>query len=284
MASHSGRNKLTYASRFCMESLADYPAGWDGLITKTLGDDYPLIAASGNHDYAIWQQYQEKLVTRWQKAGLTTCTGVVGVMHVCTWHGVTIVQITPGVFNESRGIYRNVAGIGDIDYVSFIRDAFAQYPSPWKVCSWHKNQHLMQTGDKANETGWGVYNECLAQGAMIMTGHEHSYERSYQMSSFENQLFDKTDPLHLTLTPTQGIVVVQGLGGREVRVNKEPGQTWWASLDNASNQKNTAPSAMHLAFSGVLCKYNLNGNAKLAYCYDKRIDGQVHDEFYITLP
>ena len=253
----------------------DYPEGWDGLITKSLGDDYPMLVAAGNHDYAIWPQYQQKLVTRWQKAGITTCSGVVGVMHTCTWKGLTIVQITPGVFNESRGIYRNVSGIGDIDYVQYIRDSFNKYPSQWKICSWHKNQHLMQTGNKADETGWGVYNECLAQGAMVMTGHEHSYERSYQMSSFEHQLFNSTDPQHLTLTSEQGIVVVQGLGGREVRVNKQPQQNWWASKDNANTTAR---------FSGVVCKYNLNGNAKQAYCYDKRIDNVVYDEWYITLP
>ena len=253
----------------------DYPEGWDGLITKTLGDDYPMLVASGNHDYAIWPQYQQKLITRWQKAGITTCTGVVGVMHTCTWKGLTIVQIAPGVFNESRGLYRNVSGIGDIDFVQYIRDAFAKYPSPWKICSWHKNQHLMQTGDKSNETGWGVYNECLLQGAMVMTGHEHSYERSYQMSSFEHQVFDPSNPRNLTLTPEKGIVVVQGLGGREVRVNKQPQQNWWAALDNYNTSAR---------FSGVVCKYNLNGNAKLAYCYDKNIDRVTKDEWYITLP
>ena len=260
----------------------DYPDGWDKQITSAVGDSYPMLVASGNHDYAIWPQYQDKIVTRWQKAGLTTCHGVVGVMHTCTWKGLTIVQITPGVFNETRGLYRNISGLGDIDYVQYIRDAFAKYPSPWKICSWHKNQHLMQTGEKSDETGWGVYNECLAQGAMVMTGHEHSYERSYQMSSFQNQIFNNTDPLHLTLTPTQGIVIVQGLGGREVRLNKQPQQTWWASKDNANVNETTGN--VRNKFSGVVCKYNLNGNAKQAYCYDKRVDGTVYDEFFITLP
>ena len=101
-----------------------------------------------------------------------------GVRHTCTWKGATIVQIAPGVFNETRGVYRNLSGIGDADFVSYIRDAFTKYPSPWRIRSWHKNQHLIQTGDKTDETGWGVYNECLRQSTMVMTGHEHSYERS----------------------------------------------------------------------------------------------------------
>ena len=252
----------------------DYPEGWDGLITKSLGEDYPMLVTAGNHDHAIWPEYQKKIVTRWQKAGITTCSGVVGVMHTCTWKGVTIVQITPGVFNESRGIFTNMSGLGNIDYVQYIRDSFAKYPSTWKICSWHKNQNKMQTGTKTDETGWGVYNECLAQGAMVMTGHEHSYERSFQMSSFEKTLFNASDPTHLTLTPEKGIVVVQGLGGREVRQNRQPQQNWWAALDNFNT------SAL---FSGVICKYNLNGNMKQAYCYDKNIQGQVKDAWYITL-
>jgi len=200
----------------------------------------------------------------------------VGVMHVCTWKGVTIVQVTPGVFNESESKWNNTPGIGDIDFPAYINASFTKYPSPWRICSWHKNQHLMQTGDKTDETGWGVYNECMAWGAMIMTGHEHSYERTYQMSSLQNQVVaTKVNPKQLTLTPTQSFVVVQGLGGRGVRVNRQPTATWWAALDNSDTGA---------TFSSNVCKFNLNGNAKLAYCYAKNINAKIIDEYWVTLP
>ena len=254
----------------------DFADGWDQLITKTLGASFPMLVSAGNHDYAIWPEYQAHLIRRWQAAAVTTCEGVPGVMHTCTWKGVTIVQVAPGVFNESRGLYRNLSGIGDADFVGYIRDAFAKYPSPWRICSWHKNQHLMQTGDKTDETGWGVYNECLRQGAMVMTGHEHSYERSYQMSSFQSQTVKTTaNPSKLTLTPTDGIVVVQGLGGRGIRVDKVPQATWWAKKSNADTGA---------TFSANICKYNVNGNAKQAYCYGKDLNRRIIDEYWITLP
>ena len=96
------------------------------------------------------------------------------------------------------------------------------------------------------------------------------------MSSFEQQTVKSTaNPKQLTLSPTDGIIVVQGLGGRGIRVDKIPNATWWAAVDNA----NTGAS-----FSSNVCKYNVNGNAKLAYCYGKDVKAEVIDEYWITLP
>ena len=257
----------------------NFADGWDTLITNSLRVDYPMLVAAGNHDEAIWPEYQAKIVRRWQMAGLTNCEGVVGVAHACTWKGVTIVQITPGVFNDTDSPWATTSGLGDFDFVQYIRASFTKYPSPWRVCSWHKNQQLMQTGDKKNETGWGVYNECMAWGAMIMTGHEHSYERTYQMSSLENVTVAPgavNTPKQLMLTPTLGFVVVQGLGGRGIRVDRAGASaTWWAVRDNS----NTGAT-----FSANVCKFNVNGNAKQAYCYAKNINGRVVDEYFVSLP
>ena len=174
------------------------------------------------------------------------------------------------MFNDSQSPWKKTSGLGDFDYVAYINASFTKYPSQWRVCSWHKNQHLMQTGDKANETGWGVYNECLAWGAMIMTGHEHSYERTYQMASLQDQIIAPgatATPKQLTLTPTRGFVVVQGLGGRGIRVDRSPAtENWWAVKDNADTKA---------TFSSQVCKFNVNGNAKQAYCYAKNINGQA---------
>ena len=255
----------------------DFADGWDQLITNTLGSSFPMLVAAGNHDEAVWPDYQAHIIRRWQNAAITHCDGVVGVMHTCTWKGVTIVQIAPGVFNDSDSKWRTVPGLGDLDFVSYINDAFTKYPSPWRICSWHKNQHLMQTGDKSDETGWGVYNTCQQWGAMIMTGHEHSYERTYQMLSLQSQTVKTTaNPSKLTLSPTDAIVVVQGLGGRGVRVDKAgPSEGWWAVRDNADTKA---------TFSANICKYNVNGNAKQAYCYGKDINRKIIDQYWITLP
>src|SRR5216110_1631698 len=39
----------------------------------------------------------------------------------------------------------------------------------WKICSWHKNQRVMQVGGKADEMGWRVYETCKDHGAIIAT-------------------------------------------------------------------------------------------------------------------
>ena len=51
----------------------EFPQGWDELITKTLGADYPVLVASGNHDYAVWYDQRTppspSLHTRSQRKG-----------------------------------------------------------------------------------------------------------------------------------------------------------------------------------------------------------------------
>ena len=96
------------------------------------------------------------------------------------------------------------------------------------------------------------------------------------MADFQTQkVATKANPKQLTLNSTMGVVVVQGLGGRGIRVNKIPEATWWAALDNADTKA---------TFSSNVCKYNVNGNAKLAYCYGKDINRKIIDEYWITLP
>jgi len=107
-----------------------------------------------------------------------------------------------------------------------------------------------------------------------MTGHEHSYERTYQMSSFQDTtVSDTTHPNQLTLDSTHGFVIVQGLGGRGVRYNYRDAP-YWAVKDNL----NTSAT-----FSGNICKYNYNGNPKQAYCYAIDLKKRLIDEFTITL-
>ena len=54
-------------------------------------------------------------------------------------------------------------------HVAYIRDQLAQSDAPWKICSWHKNQTLMQVGNKDNEVGWAAYETCREQGAIVAT-------------------------------------------------------------------------------------------------------------------
>ena len=107
-------------------------------------------------------------------------------MQTCTYKGLTFVTTAPGVFNstsQSRNFSRIVNADGPVQFQNYIDTALNTYRSTWRICSWHKNQKAMQTGTKEDETGWEVYQMCLQHGATIMTGHEHTYSRTFLMKS-----------------------------------------------------------------------------------------------------
>ena len=73
---------------------------------------------------------------------------------------------------------------------AFIDDQFAGAEYPWRICSWHKNMESMQVGSKGDSTGWGVYAACRRAGALIATGHEHSYSRTKTLIDMDSQSVD----------------------------------------------------------------------------------------------
>ena len=167
----------------------DSPDLWDEQINRILGDDFPYFASIGNHDVPAWEDYQRKLQERLARISGARCTGDLGVNSFCTY----------------KGLFFVLSGVGTIDSgrVSFIREALASEEakeSLWRICSWHKNQRLMQVGGKGDSVGWEPYEECRKGGAIIATGHEHSYSRTHLMDSFETQsIASKSAALHIDL-------------------------------------------------------------------------------------
>jgi hypothetical protein len=140
----------------------------------------------------------------------------------------------------------------------------------------------MQVGGKSDEAGWGVYEESRRGGAIIATGHEHSYSRTHLLSSMKNQTVDSTEEtLMLQMddpsTPEdegRSFVSVSGLGGKSVRDQERDGD-WWASVYTSTQ------NATHGALFGV---FNFGGDPDLAYFYFKDIEGNVVDEFLVRSP
>jgi hypothetical protein len=138
---------------------------------------------------------------------------------------------------------------------------------------------LMQAGGKSDETGWGVYEESRAGGAIIATGHEHSYERTHLLSSMMNQTVASTSNT-LTLTKGNSFVFVSGLGGESVRVQKLGGP-WWASIYTLTcllGDPVCRPNANYGALFGV---FNVDGQANKASFYFKDINGVIADSFTV---
>ncbi len=106
------------------------PNSWDSQINSVLGSSFPYFSSVGNHDVAEWSGYKSKIYNRLQKVTGAQCVGEVGVNAVCTYKGITVVLSGVGTFGSK--------------HVPFIESAFSTYPGRWRICSWHKNQKLMQ--------------------------------------------------------------------------------------------------------------------------------------------
>ncbi len=255
----------------------DNPGAWDAQINGIFGPNFPYFASIGNHDEKAWSGangYQQYLVNRLNRLGITW-EGDLGVKSTLRYKGIYIVLVGPDVIGTGHDIY--------------IKDKLAADKSIWSICSWHKNMKAMQVGGKSDEAGWGVYEEARKGGAIIATGHEHSYSRTHLLSSCQNQTVASTsDTLVLTKDNTstassdegRSFVFVSGLGGESIRDQERclpatppygcKGE--WASI-YASNQ-----GANYGALFGV---FNVNGVPNLAKFYFKDIDGVVADSFFV---
>ena len=253
----------------------DDPDKWDRMITNVLGDDFPYFATVGEHDIkawnegSIWDGYQDKLYDRLKKNPEITCVGDLGVKSACTYKGLFFILVSPAAKGSGHD--------------SFIENQLNDNNSIWSICSWAKNMNKMQMGNKPDKTGWEVYNACKNGGAIIATGHEHSYHRTKTLIDIENQIVDPQWPKPDNLRVKEGstFVFVSGLGGYSIRdqdrclpisypygCNHE-----WASIYTSDQDAN---------FGALFCVFNAGGQSNKAYCYFKNIDGEIVDEFSVT--
>lgn len=232
----------------------DDPAAWDQQINDVLGSDYPYFISVGNHDLAAWSGYQQKFQERLDRISDVHCVGDLGVKSYCIYQGLFII----------------LSGVGTMgsDHAEYIERELAIDDHIWRICSWHKNQNKMQVGGKADETGWGVYEACLDGGAIVATAHEHSYSRTYSMSSFENQTVVNLSST-LELEAGKSFVFVSGLAGKSIR-DQEQFWTWMASVYTSDQSAN---------YGALFCTFNVGGFSNHASCYFKDIDGAVPDTF-----
>jgi len=247
----------------------DNPGDWDQQINDVLGSDFPYLASIGNHDVKMWSGYQQKLYERLAKIPDATCTGDLGVKSSCTYQGLFFI----------------LSGVGTLGtgHDKFIKDELSKNNSIWSICSWHKNMNKMQLGSIPDETGWQVYEECRKGGAIIVTGHEHSYSRTKTLISIENQLVDTDwpDSNNLKLSDGTSFVVVSGLGGISIWNQENCLPTTfpygcngeWASIYT---------SDQGASYGAFFCSFSVEGQQDKASCYFKDINENIPDEFNVT--
>lgn len=250
------------------------PKAFDDNINGILGTQFPYFYSVGNHDDTSWNGsngYQSFLESRFERLGIVW-QGQLGVLSSFSYQGISFVSSAP----DELGVTTTVAG-------NYIRDELAKTNSIWRVAFWHKNQRLMQIGGKGDEAGWGVYEESRKGGALMATGHEHSYCRTHEMSNFQTQTISSTsntvsltkdDPSTNGIDEGRSFGFVSGLGGRGIR-DAEGGldaNPWWANVYHSNNGGQ---------YGALFGEFNYNGDASLARFYFKDIDGVVRDEFYV---
>ncbi len=138
----------------------------------------------------------------------------------------------------------------------------------------------MQVGGKDDAVGWGVYEESRLGGAIVVTGHEHSYHRTNLLSDMSEQTVASTSN-DFAISRGETFAVVSGLGGKDVRDQERCFPTTfpygcdntWASIYTSDQDAN---------FGAFFAEFNYLGDPCRAHFYFKDIDGNVPDEFFVT--
>jgi len=238
----------------------DDPQAWDDQINGVLGEDFPYFASLGNHDIIAQRGYQNLMNARLARIPNVECVGDIGLSSFCSYNGILATLNGMGL-----------AGEGHEEYVD---DIFSQNPEiVWKLCSWHNNHHDYQVGDKPTSVSLELYETCLRHGAIVATGHEHSYGRTHLMSSFSEYTIASTSN-NLQVNEGNSFCFVQGLAGRDIRdYSGNQREDWWAA---------TAAGDDGVEYGPLYCTFNVNGILGNASCFFMDIDGAIWDNFTIT--
>lgn len=253
---------------------ADNPNAWDTQFKKMLIPFIPITAVVGNHDTAKWTEYKAKLQSYLNQFPDLKCTGEIGTRATCTFKGLFIITSGAGTIPSGKD---------NADQVGFIKSSLASSQHVWKLCTWHKNQNALQIGGKSDEVGFQPYQACIDGGAMILNGHEHSYERTKTITNAASQTIDPTcnSTNQNCVAPGKSFVIVQGLGGASIRDQTRclPATAPYGCNGLWSKIYSSNQGAKHGALFII---FNYQGNPTKAHAYFKNRDGQIIDEFDIT--
>ena len=266
--------------------------GYSGSITRrfvsavneVLGSSFPYFASRGNHDLDWERSYQPILKQRAEAVG-AVCTGNYGQNSACTYRGLFFILSAGG---ETQAQSENT---------QYINEQLAADNSIWRICSWHRNQRTMQIEHKPSEVGWGPYEACREGGAIIATGHGHSYARTRTLKSMKDLAIDPDcdTPSGNEVCvirrddaggkPGSTFVFISGLGGKARRNQVRCAPTTfpygqgrgcsgiWARIYSA--RQNAEYGALFITF-------NIGGDPTKAVGEFINIHGEVIDSFTIT--
>ena len=249
---------------------SESPTSWQTLTAGVLGATFPHTGVIGNHDSGVIPGMQAELIKHTAPA---TCTGTRALKAVCKMNGLVVIE-------QGIGSVGSANNSTDVAHIQTSLSANAS--SLWKLCTWHEQMATLQTGGKDDSTGYTPFEECRKAGAIILTGHEHSYERTKTLTNFATQTVDSTcaTPQLVCVGPNRSFTAVVGTAGVALRDQKRCLPTTypygckgeWAKIYTTSQGgKNGA----------LFITFNVDGNPKLARGVFKDIAGVAVDTFDI---
>jgi hypothetical protein len=230
---------------------------WDRMVRDTLGSSDPALVVAGNHDYgdSNFGDVRSFGESRLNRQSGVQCSGDYAEKMTCNYKGIYFVMSAIGSSGSQSS------------HESYISNSLNNIPDgAWRVCAWHKNQQDMQVGGKTSETGWAAYETCRQKGAIISTGHEHSYSRTHLLSDMSSQTIASKSST-MTLEEGKTLAFVSGLGGVGIR-DQERGGDWWAKIYTSTQ------GARYGAMFGTFYDDR-------AEFYFKNINGQIIDQFTV---
>lgn len=253
------------------ESSAQTVADWEAQINSVLGSSFPYFASIGNHDVGVWSTYQPLLQSRIDLIEQAECTGdqdQLGIKTHCTFMGLSFYLLGPGT-----------SGTG---FDTYIQTELSDSDAIWRICSWHQVRNNLQIGGKLDGLTWGPYEQCRLGGAIVATGHEHSYQRTKTLSNMESQSIDSNWPTGTTVSVGNGstFAFVSGLAGHSIRAQLRCLPTTvpygcggeWASI-YTTNQG--------ARYGALFIDFYVDGDRRKASGYFKNVDGEIIDQFVV---
>lgn len=243
----------------------------------------PYLGSVGNHD--SWESYYSGFfagqIATLQNQGAQVSGDPRSGNYAVVYKGLKIVFLG----DEQDSV---LIGGKLLSPAQYIDSEFANDNHAWRVCSWHKNQTAMQVGSKEDGTGWDVYEACRRHGAIIATGHEHSYQRTRTLTNMQQQDIDEsckdepeTPNADACVGPGRTFAFVSGLGGTSIRDQDRclpPSYPYGCGAVWA----NIYTSDQSAEYGALFITFTARNDGRMAEGYFKNVEGRVVDRFNIT--
>lgn len=221
-------------------------------VNDTVRPPIPYVTTTGDHDMREFGKYRAGLVQRDRDTPGLKCEGRWGYVHVCTYKG--IVMIGAGLALK-RAKYEDVLNAQLKRFSQ--KDPVTGKPIwRWKFCLWHRNAEIYQVGDKDDGIDVHFYDICRQHGAIIVTGHQHTYSRTHEMLDFAKALpNDESVASNGRVShvfPGQSLAIVTGLSGAQPRswIKRRVTDRHWVSVMAKQN---------FVSVGGLICTLNVDG-------------------------